>query len=259
MPRTEKLDIAADIVMKGMRADYVHISVKSPDNGKLGLLVSACTESIADSKDGLDKAAGLAGYVADTIKPSTVRDLNTEDRFVIGSALRDAGLTSALAVPMILNGNIVGILCVYMKARTNFPSFVIKLLNSFANLIALDIENESLTERVGSLEKIIKGVCESVGERVTVQDKNHKILYANEAAAESVGLPVSDIIGQQCCWIFHNSKEPAQGCPVEEALRTGERVVKVMNVEGIKVRIIVELIKDGNGEVDAVVEHVSPA
>jgi len=261
IPRAEKYDIAADIVMKGMRADYVAISVPNRNKGGLDRLVSASSDRAGGNVSVLDAEPGLLEYVAGTNKPAAVTDFASEDRFNVSDSFKSAGITSALAVPMTLSGETVGMLGAYFMGRRNFPSFVIKLLTSFANLIALDMENEALIKKSAVMGRVIEGVTSAVSGRITVQDKEHTILFANRAAAESIGKEIKDLIGQQCCWLFHSSKGPIKGCPVEEAIGSGKRVEKTLDLGGETGSLLVtaEPILDDEGNVEMVVERVRPA
>jgi len=261
IPRNDKYDIAADIVMKGMQADYVNISVLTGKEGGPERLTSVCSDRIKGSLPALDAEVGLLKYVAGIKKPATVADFANEERFGVSGVFRDSGITSALAVPMTLSGATVGVLGAFSLKPTNFPSFVIKLLDSFANFIALDIENESLTRRASLLENTIESAIGAVGEHVTVQDTSHRILYANQAAADSAGQPVKDLIGQQCCWIFHNIKEPIKDCPAEEAVSTGKTVEKTLDAGDGKGMITISAhpVLDDEGVVKMVIERVRPA
>ncbi len=60
----------------------------------------------------------------------------------------------------------------------------------------------------------------STGELFTHYDTNLRVLWANRAAADSVGLPMKDVIGRYCYEIWHGRNEPCDDCPVLEALET---------------------------------------
>ena len=50
-----------------------------------------------------------------------------------------------------------------------------------------------------------------------LQDAEHRVLWLNEAAARSAGLPKEDLIGRTCFDIWSVRSEPCPNCPVSEA------------------------------------------
>jgi PAS domain S-box-containing protein len=61
---------------------------------------------------------------------------------------------------------------------------------------------------------------------VLLLDEEHRILLANNATYNAVGLPSDDIIGKYCPRVIHGLEGPFSGCPLEEAVRTKESVFR---------------------------------
>lgn len=60
---------------------------------------------------------------------------------------------------------------------------------------------------------------------VLLVDRNHRILLANKATRDSLGLEPKDIIGEFCPRVVHGIDEgPYPGCPLEEAVETNSSV-----------------------------------
>jgi PAS domain S-box-containing protein len=64
-------------------------------------------------------------------------------------------------------------------------------------------------------------VLDSTSELISYQDRNLRIMWANRAAAESVGMDPADMIGRHCFRIWQHREVPCEACPVAEAIRTG--------------------------------------
>jgi PAS domain S-box-containing protein len=98
-------------------------------------------------------------------------------------------------------------------------------------------------------------ILSSVSELVTYQDDELRIVWANRAAGESVGLPADKLVGRHCYEIWPGRSEPCEGCPVLHALETGEPQEaematpdgRVWSIEGYPVR-------GGSGDVVGAVE-----
>ncbi|HIJ66877.1 MAG TPA: PAS domain S-box protein [Planctomycetes bacterium] len=61
----------------------------------------------------------------------------------------------------------------------------------------------------------------SLLELITYQDRSLRILWANKAAGDSVGLAPEDLIGRYCYEIWHGRKKPCSNCPVAKSIETG--------------------------------------
>ncbi|MHC4517696.1 MAG: PAS domain-containing protein, partial [Planctomycetota bacterium] len=67
-------------------------------------------------------------------------------------------------------------------------------------------------------------ILDSLTELVVHQDGDLKVLWANRAACESVGLPRERVVGQHCYQLWAEGGEPCRDCPVAQAMETGCRV-----------------------------------
>jgi len=88
--------------------------------------------------------------------------------------------------------------------------------------VARDITERKQMEMALQHSEREKGaILESMSELVVYQDAKHKILWANRAAAESVGLAPKELIGRKCYEIWPRRSEPCEGCPVAKARESG--------------------------------------
>ncbi len=65
-------------------------------------------------------------------------------------------------------------------------------------------------------------LLDSLGEVLTFLDADLHILWANRAAGESVGMTAEELVGLYCYEVRHGRDSPCEGCPVLEAIRSGE-------------------------------------
>ncbi len=97
------------------------------------------------------------------------------------------------------------------------------------NVVALEGFITDVTERHladkrlrdAEAEKAI--ILNSVTENVTYQDHDLRVIWANRAAAESVGVSSEELVGRHCYEIWHGRNVPCPDCPVERAINTGQR------------------------------------
>jgi len=86
-----------------------------------------------------------------------------------------------------------------------------------------DISERKKSE--ASLEKSEKEKCavlDSMSELVSYQDLNHRVLWVNRKAAESVNVKVEQLTGRYCHEIWANSVNPCAACPIEETIKKGQ-------------------------------------
>jgi PAS domain S-box-containing protein len=65
-------------------------------------------------------------------------------------------------------------------------------------------------------------ILDSMSELVTYQDAEHKVLWVNKAAGESVNLPPEQLVGRHCYEIWQQRSRACIGCPVEKVFETGQ-------------------------------------
>jgi len=65
-----------------------------------------------------------------------------------------------------------------------------------------------------------KHILQNLLEHVVIQDKSHKILWANKAATKSIKLKLEDIIGKNCYEVWAHRGSLCPNCPVEAAIKS---------------------------------------
>ena len=119
------------------------------------------------------------------------------------------------------------------------------------------MERKNVAEALRKAEEEKNTVLNTMSEIVVYQDTKHRVLWANRAAAESVGLAVEDLVGRSCYEIWHGGCEPCAGCPVEKAWKSGQlETGEIVGTDGKMWSIRVDPVKDIKGSVTGVVEIV---
>jgi len=116
----------------------------------------------------------------------------------------------------------------------------------------------STTPEVEALRKIEQeklAILNSMSEHVVYQDTEHKILWANKAAAESVGLATEQLLGRYCYEIWPQRSQPCVGCPVAKARETGKPQASEMTTPDGRVWFVQGYpIRDANDDLVGMVE-----
>jgi PAS domain S-box-containing protein len=70
----------------------------------------------------------------------------------------------------------------------------------------------------------VSDILEAFPFYVMLVDDRHRIVQANGAVHEQLGLAPEDVVGKHCPRVIHGTDEPWYACPLEEAAETGEAV-----------------------------------
>ncbi len=113
------------------------------------------------------------------------------------------------------------------KDGSVFPAEVsIRLVTLGGEQLALayvrDIsERKRHEEAILAAERDKQSILDTLSELVAYQDAEMRIVWANRAAVESVGLSGEEIIGRHCYELWGDGNGPCAGCVVQKALKAG--------------------------------------
>jgi PAS domain S-box-containing protein len=95
-----------------------------------------------------------------------------------------------------------------------------RLRRQIGDLEGLESRHMEAESALKAANREKEAVLDSISEFVTFQDMNQKILWANRAAAESVGQRRDQMVGRYCYEIWHHRSTPCDECPLPKALET---------------------------------------
>ena len=78
----------------------------------------------------------------------------------------------------------------------------------------------------------LQDVLDALPFYVLLVDPDHYILAANEAVQTQLGVKRKEILGKYCPQVIHNLESPFEGCPLEEAAKTGRSHVTELFDQG---------------------------
>ena len=101
----------------------------------------------------------------------------------------------------------------------------------------------------------ITTILDTLLEHVVYQDIEMKVLWANQAACNSVGMTRKDLIGRHCYEVWAGRQNTCEDCPVERARDTGKaQEVEKMTPDGRWWHIAGYPVRDDSSRVGAMVE-----
>ncbi len=84
-------------------------------------------------------------------------------------------------------------------------------------------EKRKIEEDLKKSEREKSIIFENIHEHVVFQDINHRVIWCNKAACESVNSSLEQLIGRTCFEIWQNQDVVCEKCPVDIALKTGRQ------------------------------------
>lgn len=188
------LDKATHMVSELMEVEVTLIFSLDEENQKLRIVAyEGVSDEFARAVDGIRIGEGVYGEVAKTCQPMVVDDTAYDPRLSTPE-VKKMRIQIQLIVPMVLRGQIRGIVCVAMRRPRQFPLEDMELLTAIGAQIATAMENARLYEkerlvaqRLAISERNYRQLFENASDAIWVHDLEGNIITANEAAGRLVG------------------------------------------------------------------------
>jgi PAS domain S-box-containing protein len=146
---------------------------------------------------------GLPGRVVEEADALWVDDVLSDPKFKRGREADQAGLCTALAFPILLQGETVGVMEFFSRDHRQRDDSMLDAMSLIGSQIGQFIERRTAErELAGSREQLV-AIFQGVGEGITVQGPDGGLLFANEAATGIIG---------------YDSVEALLGAPTEEVM-----------------------------------------
>lgn len=194
------LDKATHMVSELLEVEVSLIFSLDEESQKLRLVAyEGVSDEFARAVDKIKIGEGIYGEVAKTCQPM-VADNAAYDPRLASPEVSEMRIQIQLIVPMVLRGQIKGILCVAMRRPRQFSVEDIELLTAIGAQIATAMENARLYEkerlvaqRLAISERNYRQLFENASDAIWVNDLEGNITAANEAAAKLVGYSIKEL------------------------------------------------------------------
>ncbi len=127
------------------------------DDQKKNLVIKA-TQSLSpayQNKPPIRVHGSVIGRVVLKKKPLIIRNVQKEEGYQYPQVAKAEGLISLISVPLIVKGEVIGVLNCYTSQARDFSAEEIKILNGVANQAALAIANTKLlAEKIEAVEAL---------------------------------------------------------------------------------------------------------
>jgi len=108
------------------------------------------------------------------------------------------------------------------KTQKQLIKELAELRQRIADLKKPESELNRLQEELRKTEQEKTAILDSMSELILYHDTRMRILWANKAAGESVGVDPQQLVGHHCYEIWHQRRKTCVGCPVVKARKSGQ-------------------------------------
>ena len=154
---------------------------------------------------------------------------------------------SELAVPLILEGDVIGVLDLQSTLPAAFSERDLRILAPFAERAAFAISQARLFAQVSHGKREWEGTFDAMSDAVFIFGPDQTLVRANSAAWTLEGRSFAELAGQRCCEILAADGDVASECLVERAMASGRRVSSEMVRGGRELSITVDPLRSPDG------------
>lgn len=196
------------------------------DTGEVRLQANVGLTTSGDrGKTNLKVGEGLVDSIIKEKAPVVLFDYQGDPRHVKWPWVQAEGLRAFAGIPLLLDGKCLGVLTVAWRTPRLFSEDEVELLISFANQVAIAIENARLFQDTSRSEALWENTFDSVQDLISIQDGESRLLKVNKALAGKLKAP-QDLIGRPCSEVWCGDQEPGRECPLCQALKTGQPLLE---------------------------------
>lgn len=197
------LNRCAAAMVRYLEAALAQIWIYRPDTETLELAGVFAGDLEADFPRDLCPALPLRRLAAG--QPELISPLEGDPRMRPPEPVRRAGLVAHAAVPLLLEGRLVGVMTLYAR-RPLSPSILAKM-QSVAHGIALGIERKRTQVALDASEVQYRTVVENIREIIFRTDARGRWTYLNPVWTEITGYTVAEVLGRSFLEFVHPDEQ----------------------------------------------------
>lgn len=167
----------------------------------------------------------MAGMALRSGQPVVIGDARTDPHFQPWLAEGQArNYQSAVALPLTVEGRVVGGLMVYASVTNAFEAIEVELLQHLANDISFKVEvigREELRRAAETERDRLAAVVEQATESVVMTDRDGRIIYANAAFSQITGYEQGEVLGRLPDFLLSDSLPGETASVIGKAILDG--------------------------------------
>ncbi len=174
-----------------------------------------------------EREQGLPGRAWATGSPLWIADVSQDLTFGRAEAARQAGLQSALAFPITLGPDVLGVVEIFSKERRELDDELLKLVANIGNQIGQFYARKMAQEERARLTQERLLILDCAAEGIYGIDLKGCITFTNRSASRMFRCEPANVNGKNSHALFHHTHPDGSAylnddCPIEQALKTGQ-------------------------------------
>lgn len=135
--------------------------------------------------------------------------------------VKSLGIKAYACHPIISKGHTIGTLSFGTKSRSYFEGDELELMRTVTDYVATAMERKIREEAVIQAKEDWEKTFDAVQDLIVLLDRDHRVIRANKAMAERLGMTPEECIGLPCYSAVHGTDEPPLFCPHSVLLEDG--------------------------------------
>ncbi len=168
----------------------------------------------------------------------------------------EAHIRSWLGVPMLVGERLIGMITLDKREPGFYTEEHARLAEAFAAQAAVAIQNARLFAEVERAKTEWETTFDAITDYIILLDPQMRIVRANRALAEKLGVSPASLIGRECRAVLGIDEEFCRDCPAAQAFRSGQAQVAELEQELLGGAFLISAypLFDDAGNVRAVVQ-----
>jgi PAS domain S-box-containing protein len=161
-------------------------------------------------------------------EPVAIYDISHDQRIDYHQQMAEEGIVSLLAVPVKVNGEVIGVMRILTDAPRVFTDTEVRFAVTLAEVGGTAIRNARnyqrinlLVEQVREHEKFLADIINSLQHQLLVLDRNRRVVLANRVFLEAAGKNEDEVLGTHYGDLCR-ATEAGAACPVDQILQGAE-------------------------------------
>ncbi len=132
------------------------------------------------------------------------------------------GLRQVVALPLIMEGNLIGLIYIFRSQGGDFSTNDRQVLASFADQAAIAVHNARLYQQLAHEKRRLNAIIQNSADGVMILGPQRRIQVFNRALEEMTGWPAEEALGQPCSRVLalrdRRGNDVCEAkCPLSEA------------------------------------------
>jgi PAS domain S-box-containing protein len=174
---------------------------------------------------------GLPGRVLQSGETHWITDITVDDNFPRTDAATEEGLRSAFGFPVLLRGEVIGVLEFFSRQRRERDDEQIRMMSAIGSHMGQLIERRRGEEALRESETRFRTFAETASDAIITVNASGTIVFANPAAEKVFGHPATEMIGKDLTMLMPDYLRHLHQAGFARYQQTGRRHISWQAIE----------------------------